>query len=253
MLIQKNIRFSGISIPIQTNEKKSLENRNNFQSDINFTSTFEVLNAKGYKTEIIDNILEDLRKILTKNIKTGGNCSCKGDTEFGDIDTKYRSFYEKWIDASGFEIIKNVLYHRTERPFVKTENNLPYNKIIVSVPNNKDDIIKKFFDDNLIKYNSKPLDSEKNCKYVLINSNENNIDFKHSLYFHFDILSNFFEKIKDNFKILTANANKNSGTEDWVGEIELRVPNNHLFDLEDNLKNKGHKYNVSDTPKYLKY
>lgn len=211
-----------------------------------FAGTFKIANSELYSARQINHALDRLRKQLTPIDRP----SSAHYTGMGDTDLTKRTYQEK-INRNGFEVTRDIFYCETERPFTFSENTLPYDKVIISVPDQKDSTVKGFLDDLGFKYVNVDLDKEKHCKYLLINDKKNNIT--NDNYFGFGMLYDFFGKITDDFKILTADASKKIGINSTENEKELRVPDYLLPDLEEHLKGKNHIYTISDTPKYLDY
>lgn len=210
-----------------------------------FTGTFKIVNSELYSERQINHTLDRLRRQLTPI----DSPSSAHYTSVGDPDLTQCTYQEK-INKNGFEVARDIFYYETERPFTYNKT-LPYEKVIISVPDQKDSIVKGFLDDLGFKYVNVDLDKEKHCKYLLINDKKNNID--NPGYFGYGMLCDFFSKITDKFKILTADASKKIGINSTENEKELRVPDYLLPDLEEHLKGKNHIYTISDTPKYLDY
>ncbi len=263
-------------------------NNNNNGNKQSFTSTFRLKNPNKYTKEFIDGVLKEGEKI------TEGTFFNSARSLFGKTD-EATSLSCQEITRGEFKAKRDVFYTKTERPFEHIEtpsasqrqmpsqeemnqlyrtasptskeinynSTLPYDKVTVSVPDEKDSVIKQLLDSVGIKYTAKKLPSEKSVKYVLINSDELTKKggglWKVKIINHFrefqqgEIITDFLDGVAQPFRILMARAGKGESGKNQVSELELRVPKRLMPELRAYLKKEGLVATISDNPKYLNY
>lgn len=245
---------------------------NNNRNNPNFTSTFTFKNPKTHGFQPINQVLHNLRETITGNHVPNGNFrygSLPGSVYLkNDVRIGYFDQYLRQKANRGFSGGRDIFFYKTER-LLKTQHVIgsnppreeivhgdtsPYHKVTVSVPDSQDAEIKKLLKGAGIKYSSKTLPDEKDCQYVLINSN--NVKkgslramqkfWKHQGFMQMGIVEDFLNTVQQPFRILTARASQGK-----TYELELRVPNELIPGLRNKLKDFDVK--VSDKPKYLNY
>ena len=246
---------------------------NNNANTPNFTSTFTFKNPKKYDFQHINQVLNSLRAEVTGNHVPNGNFRCGSVSAAVYCSKDVRSgYFDQYASKNRFKVQRDSFFYETERPLktkpikgsnpphheIDYNNNFPFDKVTVSVPDSKDSIIQKLLDSVGIKYTARKLPSEKSCKYVLINSDElkkqGGILWKVKIINHFrefqqgEIITGFLDTVEQPFRILTARANKGD-----TYELELRVPKKLIPNLKNNLEGKDFVVKVSDKPKHLNY
>ncbi len=261
-------------------------NNNNNGNKQSFTSTFRLKNPNKYTKEFIDGALKEGEKI------TGGTFFSSARSLFGKTD-EATSLSCQEITRGEFKAKRDVFYTKTERPFEHIEtpsasqrqmpsqeemnqlyrtasptskeinynSTLPYDKVTVSVPDEKDSLIKTLFASAGIKYTAQKLLSEKNIKYVLINSAElkgktyglGRIINHYPIFVEGEIVKGFLNNVAQPFRILMARAGRSKSERTVESELELRVPKMLMPEFRAYLKEEEIAATISDNPKYLNY
>jgi len=256
-------------------------NNNNNGNKQSFTSTFRLIKPNKYEFEYMNKVLNNLRKAVVPSSKFNGKPRSREYSASSycsqNVNTIYFDQYLSKKANKGFSGGRDIFFFETERP-LKTKHvsgsnpprreivygdKSPYDKVTVSVPDEKDSVIQQLLDSVGIKYTAKKLPSEKSVKYVLINSDElkkkGGILWKAKIINYFrefqqgEIIADFLDTVAQPFRILTARADKSKSGIIKESELELRVPRSLMPKLRAYLKKEKIFATFSDKPKYLNY
>lgn len=234
MLIQRMSSFNN-------KKQQSMQTTNNRLNNINFKSIYTILDASSHACTKIDKILEEITKLLNGEGLI---------TSYDLLGRREETTFVEKFERQKLNISRDIFaYEKNRTGAITKQNILPYDEVILSVPDIKDPVVKKTLDEAKVKYTKYPLSMEE-CKFLLFDISNKNVNDKHYWSFQSRLLKYFMKQRVQPYRYLKAMASKDG----QVLEMEIRANNPSVETLMDHLKDNGIQHiSISDKPKYLNY